>query len=152
MKCKIQTMSVKTNIRVSFTPPEVTNEDFVKMLYYHHQDFTMCQRVVEISMDEESKKIESDFSKLRIKKIVPKNSFVVYGYDYSQGVYEVEIHTNPSLLQKFEKFIEKIPPESTIAFIHEKNYLFPLFVKAFLRRLGRKPPIDAENDGELVKK
>jgi hypothetical protein len=52
MNCKIQTMCVKTNVSVSFTPPEVIDEDCLKILYYHHQNFTMCQRVVEIRMNE----------------------------------------------------------------------------------------------------
>merc|ERR1719362_704033 len=38
LNCKIQTMFVKTNVSVSFTPPEVMNEHCLKMLYYHHGD------------------------------------------------------------------------------------------------------------------
>ena len=52
LKCKIQTLCVKTNIRVSFTPPDVTDEDGIKILYYHHHNFSMCQRVVKIKMNE----------------------------------------------------------------------------------------------------
>ena len=156
--CKIQTLCVKTNIRVSFTPPEVMDEDCLKILYYHHENFTMCQRVVDIRMNKENKdssqpdSFEPDLSKVERHWQLSRDYFVVYGYDYSQGVYEVEIHTNLSLLQKFERFFEKIPHESSIAFIYPKASLFRIFVKAFLRRLGRKPPIDATNDGELVKK
>ena len=54
MNCKIQTLCIKTNIRVSFTAPEVTDKDCLKILYYHHQDFTMCQRVVEIRKNEQN--------------------------------------------------------------------------------------------------
>ena len=54
MNCKIQTMCVKTNIRVSFTPPEVMDENCIKILYYHHENFTMCQRVVEIRKNEQN--------------------------------------------------------------------------------------------------
>ena len=81
---------------------------------------------------------------------VSRDYFVLYGYDYAQGVYEVEIHQNRSLLQKFERFFEKIPHESSIAFIYPKASLFRIFVKAFLRRLGRKPPIDAKQDPDIV--
>ena len=70
MNCKIQTMCVKTNIRVSFTPPEVLDEDCLKILYYHHQNFTMCQRVVEIRMNEgntdSSKQLEPDFLVIKV--------------------------------------------------------------------------------------
>ena len=70
MNCKIQTMCVKTNTRVSFTPPEVMDEDCLKILYYHHQNFTMCQRVVEIRMNEESedssKQLEPDFLVIKV--------------------------------------------------------------------------------------
>ena len=158
MNCKIETLCIKTNIRAIFTPPEVIDEDCLKILYYHHENFTMCQRVVDIRMNKENKdssqpdSFEPDLSKVERHWQLSRDYFVVYGYDYSQGVYEVEIHTNLSLLQKFERFFEKIPHESSIAFIYQKAPLFPLFVKAFLRRLGRKPPIDATNDGELVKK
>ena len=73
MNCKIQTMCVKTNIRVSFTPPKVMDEDCLKILYYHHEDFTMCQRVVEIRMNEgnedSSKQLEPDLSKVHIQKM-----------------------------------------------------------------------------------
>ena len=55
MKCKIQVLCVKTNVSVSFTPPEVAHEDCIKILYYHHQNFTVCQRVVEIKMNEKNK-------------------------------------------------------------------------------------------------
>ena len=55
MKCKIQALCIKTNITVSFTPPKVINEDCFKILYYHHQNFTMCQRVGEIKMNEKNK-------------------------------------------------------------------------------------------------
>ena len=161
LNCKIQTMCVETNIRVSFTPPEVMEEDYVKILYKRldkeqpkrNQRFTVCQRVVEIRMNEGDKDSSQqkgpDFSEVCIQKngsYVSRDYFVVYGYDYSQDVYEVEIHTSLPLLQKFERFLEKIPHESSIAFIYQKAPLFPLFVKAFLRHLGRKPPIDAGND------
>ena len=39
MNCKIQAMCVKTNTCVRFTPPEVMDEDCVKMLYYDNQNF-----------------------------------------------------------------------------------------------------------------
>ena len=119
-------------------------------------------------MDEEnkdsSKQIGPYFSDVCIQKFImhsigPKNGFTHFVskdffvvYDYSQGVYEVEIHTSLSLLQKFERFLEKIPDESGIVFIYQKASLFPLFVKAFLKHLGRNPPIDATNDGELFGK
>ena len=70
MNCKIQTMCVKTNIRVSFTPPEVMDEDCLKILYYHHQNFTICQRVVEIRMndgnEDSSKQLEPDFLVIKV--------------------------------------------------------------------------------------
>ena len=102
-----------------------------------------------------SRQMVPDFSEVCIQRdenYVSRDYFVVYGYDYSQGVYEVEIYTNLSLLQKFERFFEKIPHESSIAFTYRKAPLFPLFVKALLRRLGRKPPIVVGIDGEFVKK
>ena len=52
MNCKIQTMCVKPNIRMKFTPPELLDEDCLKILYYHHKNIAMCQRVVEIRMNE----------------------------------------------------------------------------------------------------
>ena len=61
--CKIQTMCVKTNIIVSFTPPEVTDEDCLKILYYHHQNVTMCQRVVDIRMNEGIKELRKGVKK-----------------------------------------------------------------------------------------
>ena len=70
MNCKIQTMCVKPNIRMSFTPPEVLDEDCLKILYYHHQNFTMCQRVVEIRMNEgnmdSSKQMGLDFLVIQV--------------------------------------------------------------------------------------
>ena len=70
MNCKIQIMCVKTNNRVSFTPPEVLDEDCLKILYYHHQNFTMCQRVVEIRMndgnEDSSKQLEPDFLVIKV--------------------------------------------------------------------------------------
>ena len=70
MNCRIQTMCVKTDVRVSFTPPEVLDEDCFKILYYHHEDFTMCQRVVEISMNEgnmdSSKQMGLDFLVIQV--------------------------------------------------------------------------------------
>ena len=122
MKCKIQTMCVKSNIRVSFTPPEVVNEHCQKILYYDHQKFTICQRVVEIRMNDSSKQLEHDLSKVYIQEIGMQPSrdyysLVIYGYDYSQCIYEVEIYASLSVLQKFEIFIEKMPHDSPIAFI-----------------------------------
>ena len=152
---KIQTMCVKTNIRVNFTPPEVMEKESVKIIYCHHhaKKFMICQRVVEIRMNEgnkvSSKQMVPDI--LGIVNYVSRD-LTVYRYDNSQGVYQVEIHTNLSLLQKFERFFEKIPHESSIAFTYRKAPLFPLFVKALLRRLGRKPPIVVGIDGEFVKK
>merc|ERR1712051_2272 len=85
MNCKIQTMCVKPNIRMSFTPPEVLDEDCLKILYYHHQNFTMCQRVLEIRMNERnkdsSKQLEQDFSKVLIQRYgsrLPTDYYVVY--------------------------------------------------------------------------
>ena len=70
MKCKIKTLYVKTNICLSFTPPEVIDEDCLKILIYHHQDFTMCQRVVEIRMNDgnqdSSKQMEPDFLLIKV--------------------------------------------------------------------------------------
>ena len=72
MNRKIQTLCVKTNVSVSFTPPEVMDEEIVKILYYDHQNFTICQRVVEIRMNEgiqdSSKQLEPDFSKVYTQK------------------------------------------------------------------------------------
>ena len=157
INCKIQTMCVKTNIRVSFTPPEVMGEDCVKILYYHHQNFNMCQRVVEIRMNEgindSSKQLEPDFSEVLCQKIGSPLSrdYVVYGYDYSHGISEVEIFGRLSVLQKFEIFFEKIPHDSSVAFVMQRsaNFFSP-FVKALLRHLGRKPPIDANYDPDIV--
>ena len=68
MNCKIETLCIKTNIRVSFTPPEVMDEDCLKILYYHHENFTMCQRVVEIRMnqgnEDSSKQFEPKLSEV----------------------------------------------------------------------------------------
>ena len=159
MNCKIQTLCVKTNIRGSFTPLEVINEDCLKLLYYHHQNFTMCQRVVEIRRNEgiqdSSKQLEPDLSKVCIQIIglgLPRDNCVVYGYDYSHCIYDVEIFTSLSVLQKFGRFFEKIPHNSYTAFVSmEKNDTFiPIFVKALLRQLGRKPPIDAKYDPNIV--
>ena len=81
MNCKIQTMCVKTNIRVSFTPPEVMDENCIKILYYHHENFTMCQRVVEIRMNEgivdSSKQMEFYFI-----QVPGRNEFVKFDYEY----------------------------------------------------------------------
>ena len=163
MYCKIQTLCVKTNLRVSFTPPEVMNEECVKILYYHHENFTMCQRVMEIRMNEgnndSSKHVEPNFSEVFTEKMYLElrslfgNYYSVYGYDYSHCIYEVEIYTSLTVLQKFEIFLEKIPHDAFIAFIDQRNAFFvPLFVKALLSHLGRKPPIDAKHDSNIVKK
>ena len=157
MNCKIQTLCLKTNIRVIFTPPKVMDEDCLKILYYHHEDFTMCQRLVEIRMNEgnedSSKQLEPDFSDY-IQKIVSQLSiiyYVIYGYEYSQCIYEVEFYASLSMLQKFEMFFEKITHDSSIAFVWQRNANFvPIFVKALLRHLGRKPPIDAKYDSDIV--
>jgi hypothetical protein len=119
----------------------------------------MCQRVVEITMnkvDNDSRKqMEPDFSEVCIQKMQWKlfrDYYVVYGYDHSHGTYEVEIYTSLSVSQKFEKFVEKISHDSSIAFIlNQTNAPFvPLFVQALLKHLGRKSPIDAENDSDIV--
>ena len=156
MNSKIQTMCVKTNTGVRFTPPEVMDEGCIKMLYYDNQNFTMCQRVLEIKMNEGSKDLskqkEPDFSdlcNLLNSNEVFKDYYVVYGYFH--GVYEVKIYTSLSVLQKFERFFLKIPDDSSIAFVfNQRNFLVPLFVKALARQLGRKPPIDAEYDQDIV--
>ena len=59
---------------------------------------------------------------------------------------------NLSVLQKFETFFEKIPHDSSIAFINQETLstFVPLFVKALLRYLGRKTPVDAEFDSDIV--
>ena len=59
---------------------------------------------------------------------------------------------NLSVLQKFETFFEKIPHDSSIAFINQETLstFVPLFVKALLRYLGRKTPVDAEYDSDIV--
>ena len=159
MNCKIQTLCVKTNFSVSFTPPEVMDEESFKILYYDHQNFTMCQRVVEIRMNERNedsnKQLEPDFSEVFNEEMywqLPTDSYVVYGYDYSHCIYDVEIFTSLSVLQKFGRFFEKIPHNSYTAFVSmEKNDTFiPIFVKALLRQLGRKPPIDAKYDHDIV--
>jgi hypothetical protein len=142
---------------VIFTPHEATDEDCVKIVYYHHENFTICQRVVEIRMNERnaSKQIETDIVELVDMHLEPFRDrkypwYVVYGY--SHGIYEVGFYKNLSLLQKFEIFFEKIPHDSSIAFIVNKMEppLIILFVKAFLRQLGRKPPIDAKYDPNIV--
>ena len=70
MNCRIQTMCVKTNISMSFTSPEVLVEDCLKILYHHHQTFTMCQRLVEIRMndgnEDSSKQLEPDFLVIKV--------------------------------------------------------------------------------------
>ena len=82
MNCKIQTMCVKTNIKVSFTSPEVMDEDCIKILHYHHQDFTMCQRVVEISTNEgnmdSSKQMGLDFLVIQVPG---RNENVKFDYE-----------------------------------------------------------------------
>ena len=111
----------------------------------------MCQRVVEISMNEgnedSSKQLEPDLSKVHIQKMDLKlfrDYYVVNGYDYSHCIYEVEIYKDLSVLQKFERFLQKIPHDSSIVFMNKWDATFlPLFVKALLRHIGRKPPIDA---------
>ena len=73
--------------------------------------------------------------------------------DMSKKVNDVEIYsTGLSVLQKFEMFFEKIPHDSSIAFDFNQRYDddIPLFVKALLRHLGRKPPIDANYDQDIV--
>ena len=156
-------MCVKTNISISFTPPEVMGEDCLKILYYHHQDFTMCQRVVEIRMNEgnedSSKQFEPNLSEVCSTEIenwqLLRDYYVVYGYDYSHCIYEVGIYASLSLLEKFERFFEKIPHDFSIAFaVIEGNDdpFVPLFVKALLRHLGRKPPTDAKHDQDIVQK
>ena len=158
MNCKIQTMCVKTNIRVSFTPPEVLDEDCVKILYYHHQNFTMCQRVVEIRMNvgnnDSSKQMEPDFSEVFTEEMylqLHKSHYLVYGYDYSHCMYEIGIYSGLSVLQKFERFFEKIPHNSSVAFVRQSSAnSFSLFVKALLIQLKRKPPIDAKYDKDIV--
>ena len=147
MNCKIQTMCLNTSITVIFTPPEAMDEDCVKIVYYHHENFTICQRVVEMRMNERN-------ASERIEEIVELVDMhledVVYGY--SHGIYEVGFYTNLSLLQKFEIFFEKIQHDSSIAFLVNQMEppLITLFVKAFLRQLGRKPPIDAKYDPDIV--
>ena len=159
MNCKIQTMCVKTNTVVRFTPPEAMDEDFVKMIYYDNEIFTMCQRVLEIRMNEEnqdlSKQMAPDFSNLcnlLNGNYIFKDYYVVYGYDYFYGVYDIEIYTNLSLLQKFERFFEKIPLDSSIAFVFDKRNapFVPLFIKALSIQLERKPPFDAMYDQDIV--
>ena len=122
MNCKIQTLCVKTNTRVCFTPPEVTDDDCIKILYYHHDNFTMCQRVAEIRMNEGnkdlSKQMEPDISEVEKLPWKFRKHYSVYGYDSSHALYEVEIYARLSVLQKFERFFEKIPHDSSIAFIH----------------------------------
>ena len=158
--CKIQTMCVKTNIRGSFTPPEAMDEDSIKILYYHDQNFMMCQRIVKMNERNKdlSKQMEPDLSGLCSQKIdwqLSRDFYVVYGYDDSHCIYEVEIYSGLSLLQKFERFFEKIPQDSSIAFIFNRSYagryapFFPFFVKALLRHLGRKPPIVAKYDSHI---
>ena len=175
MNCKIQTMCVNTGISVIFTPTEAMDEDCVKILYYHHENLTICQRVVGIRMNEEnknflSKQIEANFSEVNIQKrrwerldnnnmsseslqlLQAPLCFVVYAYDYFNCIHEVEIYTNLSLLEKFERFFEKVPHDSYIVFIlNRRNAPFVShFVKALLRQLGRKVPINAVRDQDIV--
>ena len=148
-KCKIQTLSVKSNISVSFTPPEVMHEDCVKMLYYQCEEFTVCQRVAKIEMNngnnDFSKQMGPEFTQLfkKMHSQLFKDYHVVYGYDYSHGIYEFEINKHIPLLQKFERFFEKIPHDSSIVFVFNgmNSSFIPLLVKALLRLLGRKTPI-----------
>ena len=161
MHCKIQTMCVNTNISVTFTPPEAIDEDYVKILYYCRDNFTICQRVVKIRMNKESKDlskpIEPDFSKICIQQkgignYASRDDHVVYEYDCSLDVYEVKIHSSLSVLQKFERFFEKIPHDSSVGFIfiQRSSPFVHFFVTAILRYLGRKPPIDAKYDPDIV--
>ena len=164
MNCKIQTMCVKTNFSVTFIPPEVIDEDCVKILYYpyyHNSNFTICQRVVEIGMKGEnkdlSKQIAPDFSKVCIQhrgidNCVSRDDHVVYKYDSSTDVYEVEIGSNLSVLQMFERFFEKIPHDSSVGFIFPSGSspFVHYFVRAISRYLGRKPPIEAKYDPNVV--
>ena len=159
MNCKIQALCVKTNISVSFTPPEAMDEDSVKMLYYHHQNFTMCQRVREIRMNEanndSSKQMEPDFSEVLTKGMysqLARDYYLVYGYNYSHCIYEVDTFISLSVSQKFEKWFEKIPHNSSVVFILNPGVapFVSFFVKALLQHLGRKTPIDANYDPDIV--
>ena len=84
MNCKIQTMCVKTNIRVNFTPPEAMEEDYIKILYSQHRrkKFTVCQRVVEIRMNEgnidSSKQLGLDFL---VINVTGRNENVKFDYE-----------------------------------------------------------------------
>ena len=160
MSCKIQTMCVKTNIRGSFTPHEAMDEDCIKILYHHNQHFMMCQGVVKMNEKDKdlTKQMEPDLSELCSQKIdwqLSRDFYVVYGYDYSHCIYEVEIYSGLSLLQKFERFFEKIPYDSSIAFFINRSYagryapFFHFFVKALSRHLGRKLPIDAKYNSDI---
>ena len=103
-------MFVKTS-----TPPEVMDEDCLRILYYHYENFTICQRVVEIRLNEgnedSSKKLESDFS---------------------------QVHT--------QNIGSELSRDSSTTF----TPFFLLFVKALLRHLGRKFPIDAEYNPDII--
>ena len=149
LNCKIQTLCIKTKISVSFTPPKVMNVDCIKMIYYEDGHFTLCQRVVEIRMNERHtdsrKQMEPDLSDVCIQKMnwqLFLDYYVVYGYNYSDCIYEVQIYSRLSVLQKFERFLEKNPNDSPVAFILNKGNtpFVPHFVKALLRHLGRKAP------------
>ena len=158
MNCKIQTLCVKSNVSVNFTPPEVMDEDCVKILYYHQQNFTMCQRVVEIRTNvgnnDSSKQMEPDFSEVFTEEMylqLLKSHSLVYRYDYSHCMYEIGIYSRLSVLQKFERFFEKIPHNSSVAFVRQSSAnWFSLFVKALLIQLKRKAPIDAKYDQDIV--
>ena len=82
MNCQIQTMCLKTNIGVSFTPAEVMDEKCLKIVYYHCPNFTMCERVVEIRMNEgnmdSSKQLGLEFLTI---KVTGRNENVKFDYE-----------------------------------------------------------------------
>ena len=158
MNCKIQILWVQTNISVCFTPPEMMDEYCQKILYYYHQNFAMCQTVVEIRTSEDrdsSKQMEPNLAEECLQKKnwrLFRDYFVIARYSYSQCIYEVDIYTSFTVLQKFEKLFEKIPQDSSIAFIFILGNapFVPVFVRALSRQFGRKAPIDAKNDPDIV--
>ena len=108
MKCKIQTMCVNTNTRVSFTPPEVMDEDCIKILYYHHQNFAMCQRVVDMRLNEgnldSSKQLEPDFSKVYTQKNSSGVSIDFY-------LYFMQLFSADAMIFSKKKFKKNLTPK-----------------------------------------
>ena len=112
LKCKIQTLCVKTNISMSFTPPVVMDEDCARILYHPHENFTMCQRVQEIRMNEENKdsrkQMEPDFSRLCIELMGSqiKDSSSIEGFE-CDAIIEFTSMQEPDVLSRATIKVDK---------------------------------------------